>query len=727
MVHVGPGSSQNTVKDKWTWSNQDAGYWDGAEFRILTGQAAGRTGTIGSFTVDGGYTFTLVDSGPDGPAPQENDIMIVRRTVAGYYADLDRASTENIAPGSTGSQSLRLGADQGYVQYLDAGYRDIEEDMLKEYIVEGDWHFKGWVKGTPGDTIQLYFYRELDKTNDLPFTHFLDKLVTFDSDGWVEIDESFTVAEGTDPNTDYPVSFDENGFNWGVRPILGIKFEAGAENAQPVFVDDVSLERVDTSTNPTRYNDLMVQMLKDYQPGTLRFWGGQLGQDLDQMLAPQHARGSFNYRLDKNSPDRWDNSLHEFLELCEEVGANPWYVFPPSLRMDELHGLIEYLASPADDAHPYAQMRAQMGQTEPWTTVFPRIHLEYGNETWGGGGPGDPFGGSSVGYQLGRCVKAVFGHMRTHPDFDATVFDLMAPGQASNNYMNTQIGDTGGEYDSIGWAPYFGNATNFSTDEELFLPTLAHPQQVAGAGVIGRNVETAHGYNPQTGVAIYEINFHTTGDGGPPEEVRNRYMAGQFGALALPLHLLTFQRENGLHTQCAFTFYGVCARFNNNGQGFSPLNWDCARVWGMVRNLHNGPRKRPTYLGVELSNKVIMGSAVQTSHTGDDPSWMQAPINGIEQEMEVKQIQSFAFSEGSSHGLVLFNLDLEKSHGVRLSLPDSGSGTADHWWIANQDIRAWNEHEIEVRIDHATREEFGDGFEIVLPPHSIHAIRWESP
>jgi len=71
--------------------------------------------------------------------------------------------------------------------------------------------------------------------------------------------------------------------------------------------------------------------------------------------------------------------------------------------------------------------------------------------------------------------------------------------------------------------------------------------------------------------------------------------------------------------------------------------------------------------------------------------------------------------------------DLEKSHGVRLSLPDAGSGTADHWWVANQDIRAWNEHEIEVRIDHATREEFGDGFEIVLPPHSIHAIRWESP
>jgi alpha-L-arabinofuranosidase len=726
MVHAGDGSTQNLVIDKHGWAKQENGYWDGAEFRILTGAGAGRTGTIKSFTVENGYRFELVDDGPAGPAPQKDDIMIVRRTVPGYKGDLEKASTENIAPGSPGKQSLRLTADQHYTQYLDAFYRDIEDDSGKDYIVRGQWRFTGWVKGTPGDSVALVFFREKDKTNDLPYTYFLKKTVTFDQTGWVEVDESFEVKDGVDPNTEYPSSFDGNTFLWGVRPILGIQFKADKGNAQPVFVDDVSLVRQDTATNASQHNDVMVQMLKDYQPGTLRFWGGQLGQDLKQMLSPQFARGTFQYRLDKKVPDRWDNSLHDFLQLCVEVGANPWYVFPPSLRFDELHKLIEYLASPADAAHPYAQLRASMGQADPWTKVFSRIYLEYGNETWGGGGPSDPFGGASVNYQLGAAVKVVFSHLKQHPDFDAAVLNLMAPGQASNKYMNTKIGDTGGNYDSIGWAPYFGSLQTYASDEEIYQPLLALPSYTATKGVIDRNVGIAHGYNADTGTANYEINFGKIG-GDSPEELRNRVVAGQVGALALPLQLLTFQRVNGLHTQCAFGFYGVCSRYNNNGQGFSPHNWDCIRVWGMVRNLHNIARKRPTYLGVELTNKAVLGSLVQSKHTGDDPSWTQAPINGVEEEIVVKRIQSFAFSEGSSRGLVLFNLDLETSHGVRLELPMSGVATADHWWIASQDIKAWNEHKIEVQIEHASRENFGNGFEMVLPPHSIHVLRWESP
>jgi len=726
MVHVGAGSTSNVVVDKHGWTKQESGYWEGGEFRFLTGPAAGRTGTIASFTANGSYQFTLVDDGPAGPAPNENDILIVRRDVPGYYADLEKGSTEEVRPGSPGTQSLRLTAGQQYVQYLDASYRDIEMDMDKEYIVRGQWRFHGWVKGSPGTSVRLLFYRELDKTNELGWTHFLDKTVTFAEDGWVEVDESFFVEDGLDPNTPYPPSFDGGTFLWGVRPILGIRFDAGEENTAPIFVDDVSLVREDTSTNPTEYNDIMVNMLKDYQPGSLRFWGGQLGQSLDQMLSPQWSRGSFHYRLDKMAPDRWTNSLHEFLELCAEVGSNPWYVFPPSLRFEELDHFIEYLASPADGDHPWAELRASMGQTEPWTTVFDRIQLEFGNETWGGGGPGDPFGGSSVGYQLGAAVTPVFARMKAHPDFDAGVFQLMAPGQASNNYMNTTLGQTGDHYDGVSWAPYFGSLSSYANEAEIYQPVLALPQAMSTTGVIGRNVGTAHGFDPSTVTGNYEINFTSVG-GDSPMEVRNRFVAGQVGALALPLQLLTFQRDHGLETQCAFTFYGVCYRINNNGQGFSPYNWDCVRVWGMVRDLHNTPRKRPTFLGTELTNKAVLGSAVTTTHAGDDPSWWQEPMNGIEEALEVKTLQSFAFSEGSSRGLVLFNLDLNVAHGVRLDLVMTGTSSAERWWIANDDIGAWNEHQIEVEIEHAAVEEFGDGLELVLPPHSIHAIRWEAP
>ena len=96
MVHVGAGSTQNVVIDKHGWTKQTTGYWDGGEFQFLTGPAAGRTGTITSFNADGTYQFTLLDEGPAGPAPNENDILIVRRTEPGYYTNQEKRSTEEI-------------------------------------------------------------------------------------------------------------------------------------------------------------------------------------------------------------------------------------------------------------------------------------------------------------------------------------------------------------------------------------------------------------------------------------------------------------------------------------------------------------------------------------------------------------------------------------------------------------------------------------------------------
>lgn len=70
--------------------------------------------------------------------------------------------------------------------------------------------------------------------------------------------------------------------------------------------------------------------------------------------------------------------------------SDPWYVVPPTFFPDEAQGLIEYLSG--DVSSNWGSWRKTRGQTDPWTSVFKNIYLEYGNELWGSGGPGDPFG-----------------------------------------------------------------------------------------------------------------------------------------------------------------------------------------------------------------------------------------------------------------------------------------------------------------------------------------------
>ena len=105
---------------------------------------------------------------------------------------------------------------------------------------------------------------------------------------------------------------------------------------------------------------------------------------------------SARYRPHERQASQWGYSLHEFLELCQEVGAEPWYVVPPTFSAADVLGLVEYLAAPADPAHPWAERRAALGQAAPWTTVFPSLHLEYGNELWGAASGSDPFFGASL-------------------------------------------------------------------------------------------------------------------------------------------------------------------------------------------------------------------------------------------------------------------------------------------------------------------------------------------
>ena len=98
-----------------------------------------------------------------------------------------------------------------------------------------------------------------------------------------------------------------------------------------------------------------------------------------------------------------------------------------------------------------------MGQAAPWTTVFPTIHLEFGNEVWNSGFSGANFTNAAA---YGKRTAAIFGAARANPSFVASSFDLVMDGWVVNPWWNQTALAAAANYDSISVAPYLFDTLN---------------------------------------------------------------------------------------------------------------------------------------------------------------------------------------------------------------------------------------------------------------------------
>jgi hypothetical protein len=682
------------------WNNEQygigwpEGFWDGAEYEFFWGAAKGRSGRISSFRHAGGKNIFELDA--DGAVPQRMSVLRLWRDMPGYQGNGSIVDATSVRPGSPGRQSLRLSyGGYSFRFYMDSLWRDGDPTAGKLLVINGEYICRLWARGLrSGDRLRMRFFREGEYT-------FLDEAVTLGTD-WQLIERRFTVPEGADPVRAYSSS--------EYHPILAFILEAENTGAE-ILVDDVELYST-AHTNPTVFTDNFVNRLKELRPGVLRYWAGQLGAGLESQLAVPFARRTNGYAPRERRPGDFCYSLPDFLELCAEIQADPWYVIPPTFSADELRGLVEYLAAPATPAYPRAMQRAAQGRAAPWTEIFGAIHLEYGNEMWGSGAGDDPFMGSSVngGERLATIAGDRFSVMRAAPFFDAAKLKLVIGGQAGFAGRQREIEQYGTAHDAVALAPYFGVLDTWSNESEMFRPLFASPFWQAAAGPM----RESRGHLGRREMSIYEINFHTT-HGSSPIAVRNDFLTGASGAVALPLHMLLYMRELGAKVQCAFSSLGYSFRLPNG---------DMARLWGMLRDVEATGRKRPTWLGVELANKAIAGNMLSTLHGTPQPTWRQSPINGIGSETTVEEVQSFAFSDGGQHGLILFNLSLDQTYRAQLDLHSAPSGSAMLYSIRPGSIHNDNEDSTTVVIDSTRITDFADGHELDLPPHSVHALTW---
>jgi len=624
VVHVASATADGVSFAQAVWNtawNNDAqgigwpaGFWNGAKYEIVYGPAKGRAGSITKFALEGARNVFYFDTG--GIAPQINDVVFLRKT-------FPPSSSGEARPGSAGKFSMYFPkAAQPYQsvfgKYFDSAWRDGDQSSGPLFIARGTWRVSFWAKcqDATGE-LEVIFQRGAIK--------FLDKKIAISS-SWTCIDVRFEIPDGADA----PSATTKDPLTFGIRLAQG----------SGVFLDDMFLGRDAAAGNDTAFTDACVARLKELRPGVLRFWGGQFGTTLEDQLADQYARRANGYSPKLRSATNWCYGLCDFLVLCKEVGADPWYVIPPTFSRADMDGLVAYLRAEGDH--------------------FNAVYIEYGNEAWGSAGGNDPFFGASMngGIRLGRVAQDRLFPFIELPD---EKIKLIVGGQYSTPQTQKDIALNCPSADSIALAPYFAGRldTAFTTDD--YYAMLARPEQdiLHAQG----KIKVARANAPGIAQSVYEINFHTT-TGAVDIADRNNLVTGAFGALALPLHMLTYLRE-GISPLCAFGMTQYSFKLPTNNY---------ARLWGMLRDLESTGRKRPTWLGVGAVNAAILDDMLRVTVT-DSPVQTIPRRGELVADAQLPLIQAFAFlgpqyaANARRVSLVLFNLDMNAEHSVAIAWP----------------------------------------------------------
>jgi alpha-L-arabinofuranosidase len=231
-----------------------------------------------------------------------------------------------------------------------------------------------------------------------------------------------------------------------------------------VWLDMVSLFPADTyKGRPNGFRPDLVQMMLDMHPGLLRFPGGSFSEGAvlkdawrwKETIGDVAERGSnwniWGYRTTNGI------GFHEYLQLAEDLGAEPLFVahvgmaekgFVPLNELEpwiqDVLDAIEYANGPATST--WGALRAKAGHPEP----FHLKYVEIGNEN----GMGYAWGGGTRADYLPR-YKAFYERIKaTYPDI-VTIANIHTEPDAPADIVDEHY------YESSEW--FFKNATMYDT------------------------------------------------------------------------------------------------------------------------------------------------------------------------------------------------------------------------------------------------------------------------
>ncbi|HBJ87720.1 MAG TPA: hypothetical protein DDZ88_28465 [Verrucomicrobiales bacterium] len=721
VVRLGPGGMATSAIEDQPLTQWPSGFWADAAYEIIWGAAKGRAGIVTNSLApnranppndpNGSTQGTTYLFDQSGPVPGNGDYIVLRKTheggtgggaatgswqVSGSGTVTSEASDLPLRPADYPAvlpwsrQCVRLTALTAGQQANVTG----EFDTLQGFIrLNSAFRVAFKAKGVGGANQLLVTVRRGT------LTPYLSQTVQL-TGGWADYALPFTVSEPDTISGTVRVSF---------SPV----------NQSAALLDDVSLRQTDSDpANPTEFRDDVVNALRGLRPGILRYVNWQdVGNSLDNALAPVFARKRSAYNVYATTENNMMPGLHEFFVLCEHLGSDPWYSIPVPCSTQEVANLMEYLGGATNT--PYGAIRAALGHPAPWTGVFLRIHLEFGNENWNN----TAFRGAviSASVPCGNRASELFAVIKNSPFYNAAQFNCLLGGQVAGTGNNLQLHDASTQHDSFCLAPYMSSRVdNFANNEELFGPLFAEPQWWSfnpspTSGFMRGNFNNLQNSSRPVPLAIYEVNLHTT-EGAISQEALDNYTPSVGAALAVGAHMLVMLKELACRDQVFFSLAGHRA---------TRTDGKTAALWGSVLDMGKTNRKRPHYHMVQLLNEALGGDLLRTIHTGDDPTWNVTNLNRVTYT-GAHYIQSHAFRHSAMRSLIVFNLHRTAALDVTFTGPQAPAGAVTLKRLTSANITDHNETADIVTHTMQQLADFNPAAPLSLPPFSMTLLQWHA-
>jgi hypothetical protein len=541
--------------DDAEWLRRKDGFWKGAKFDVRTGASAGRHGVLAGSGESASDHLPEYKTAEAAPPLGPGDIVAVTRVddkeiplqwwIPEGSKERVKAEAGDRRPGSPGLRSVALNSAPGrpveLISYLDT----IGERAGKLLPVAGPWRFSCWVRSREGaGALTVEFRRTGART-------FLSKTVT--------------------PGRQWrQVQFDFSGDDHGPAEPLELHLRASGDQGV-VLLDDVTLGPVQSGR--TAFREEVVRVLRELQPGYLRDWQGQLGDTIENRLAAPFARRASRYRPGDDESD-YGYSLPEFLELCAQIGANPWIILPPTISDQEASTLGRYLA-------------ANCGREK-----FREVLLEFGNENWNSifrpAGINDPAA-------HGQAAERAF-HLLREAAGAKVQLRTVVNGQHANPEYAVRFARHAPSADILAIAPYFQYSLAAGTPQQDRLAGLF----VDDGGKLSEAAREIKSLGKE--ISVYEVNLHTL-EGKANGEDRDPVTAGAAAGAALA-RVMMEGLTHGAKRQCVYNLAEFDAHLAG-GEGF-------ARLFGVVRDLGPTLRLRPSGLAVAMINQAMAGDLMHT-------------------------------------------------------------------------------------------------------------------
>ncbi len=289
--------------------------------------------------------------------------------------------------------------------------------------------------------------------------------------------------------------------------------------------------------NTNGYRNDVLQALKELKVPVLRWPGGCFADEYHWTdgIGPKEQRP-------KMQNNNWggtieDNSFgtHEFLNLCELIGAEPYISGNVgSGTVEELAKWVEYMTSDGDT--PMANLRRKNGRQKSWNVKY----LGVGNESWGCGGNMRP-----------EYYADLFRRYSTYcRNYDNHNLYKIASGASDYDYNWTKVlmDNAGGQMNGLSlhyytvkdWSNHKGSALNFSNQEYYW--TIGKALQIED--VIAKHCAIMDKKDPQKKIGLLVDEWGTWWDEEPGTIKGHLYQQNSMrDAMVAALTLNVFQRH----------------------------------------------------------------------------------------------------------------------------------------------------------------------------------------